>query len=247
MDLEIVGEGRTTKVYRDGDKAIKLYVNAPPDEAYDEAQRQTFAVESGLPVPKVLGVRQLQEGIALEMEYIQGTELIRPRMAKADRMIAFEQFVELQHTIHHVNADGQPMLSERLAWKIKQAPRLSDEQIRVLLNRLNALDNGKTNLCHGDFHPLNIIDDGKKLWIIDWVDAACGDPLADACRSYLLFRQYISRMAGVYLRLFCKTASVHQEDVLAWLPIVAAGRLSENLNDTETNFIMDIVHTNIAS
>jgi hypothetical protein len=40
LDLEIVGEGATTKIYRDGDTAIKLYVDAPPDEAYNEAERQ---------------------------------------------------------------------------------------------------------------------------------------------------------------------------------------------------------------
>ncbi len=33
LDLEIVGEGATTKIYRDGNMAIMLYVNAPPDEA----------------------------------------------------------------------------------------------------------------------------------------------------------------------------------------------------------------------
>jgi hypothetical protein len=33
LDLEVIGQGATTKIYRDGNTAIKLYVNAPSDEA----------------------------------------------------------------------------------------------------------------------------------------------------------------------------------------------------------------------
>lgn len=63
LDLEIIGQGATTKVYRDGNKAIKLYENAPANEAENEANRQRFAVNAGLPVPAVFGVRHLADGM----------------------------------------------------------------------------------------------------------------------------------------------------------------------------------------
>ena len=110
MNLQLIGQGKTTKVYHDGDKAIKLYVNAPPDEAYNEAKRQTFAVESGLPVPKVFGVRNLDNGVALEMEYIAGMELVRPKMDKDERRNAFKRFVHLQNEVHRIDASGEPLL-----------------------------------------------------------------------------------------------------------------------------------------
>ena len=37
LDLEIIGKGATTTVYRDGSRAIKLYVDAPHDEAENES------------------------------------------------------------------------------------------------------------------------------------------------------------------------------------------------------------------
>ncbi len=43
LNLEVVGQGATTKIYRDGGTAIKLYVNAPSEEANNEAERQRFA------------------------------------------------------------------------------------------------------------------------------------------------------------------------------------------------------------
>jgi thiamine kinase-like enzyme len=34
-------------------------------------------------------------------------------------------------------------------------------------------------LCHNDLHHLNILDDGDRLWLVDWEYGGCGDPLLD--------------------------------------------------------------------
>jgi len=34
-------------------------------------------------------------------------------------------------------------------------------------------------LCHNDLHHLNVIDDGDRLWLVDWEYGGCGDPLFD--------------------------------------------------------------------
>ena len=34
-------------------------------------------------------------------------------------------------------------------------------------------------LCHNDLHHLNILDDGERLWLVDWEYGGCGDPLFD--------------------------------------------------------------------
>ncbi len=34
-------------------------------------------------------------------------------------------------------------------------------------------------LCHSDLHHLNILDDGERLWLVDWEYGGCGDPLFD--------------------------------------------------------------------
>jgi thiamine kinase-like enzyme len=33
--------------------------------------------------------------------------------------------------------------------------------------------------CHGDFHPLNVIDTGDKVWLIDWPGLCMAEPLWD--------------------------------------------------------------------
>lgn len=242
LDLEIVGQGATTKIYRDGDMAIKLYVNAPPDEAEREAERQRFSYNAGLPVPAVFGIRRLDANtVALDMEYIDGQPLIQPRMGKDKRHKAILTLAKLQVMVHNVRADGLPKQVERLAWKIKNTDYLTPQLKNSLLSLLSQLDDGSDSLCHGDFHPLNILYDGRKHWLIDWVDATAGNTRADACRTYLIFKQHMSRSAGIYLRAFCQESNVKQDDVLIWLPIIAAARINENMDDKSRLWLLGLV------
>jgi len=242
LDLEVIGQGATTTIYRDGNKAVKLYVNAPPNEAENEADRQLFAFYAGLPVPAVIGVRRLDEkNVALYMELISGKPLFQPKMGKDERNDAINTLVKLQCMVHKVQAIGQPKQIDKILWKIKQTPHISASQKNQLLLSLERLDTGSNNLCHGDIHPLNILYDGNKHWIIDWVDSTAGNPLADACRTYLIFKQFMTRQAGIYLRAFCKEVNVKSEDILVWLPIIAATRLSESMDDKSRVWLMDIL------
>ena len=242
LDLEVIGQGATTTIYRDGSKAVKLYVNAPPDEAENEADRQRFALSAGLPVPAVIGVRQVNDNaIALDMQYINGKPLMQPQMGKNERCNAIDILVKLQCTVHKVTASGQPKQIEKLAQKIKQTQHISESKKSKILTTLERLDTNSDNLCHGDFHPLNILYDGSSHWIIDWVDATVGNPLADACRTYLIFKQFITRQAGIYLRSFCKEANVKSDDVLIWLPVITAARLNENMDDKSRIWLLNVI------
>jgi len=246
LNLEIIGEGATTKIYRDGNKAVKLYVNALAGEAQNEADRQSFAYNAGLPVPAVFGIEKLNEiETALYMEYIQGRTLIHAGMDRESRNNAIRILAKLQCMVHSVDGAGMPKQKDRLIWKIEHNRYLDTQVKERLLDTVHRLDSGRTNLCHGDFHPLNILYDGEKHWIIDWVDTTSGDALADACRTYLIFKQHLSRSSGIYLTSFCKEAKVKKEDILAWLPVIAAARLSENLKEKERSMLLGIVNDRI--
>ena len=245
-NLEIIGQGATTTVYRDGGKAIKMYVNAPPGEVENEAMLQSYAAKMGLPVPLVYGVREIDESTtALDMEYIPGKPLLHEGMNKDEGYAAIQTLVKLQCEVHAKNAPGLPTQKDRLSWKINRNSYIDAPAKERLLALLEDLETKSNKLCHGDFHPLNILYDGKEHWIIDWVDASSGSPLADACRTYIIFKQYLSHMAGVYLRYFCKEAGARQEDVLAWLPVIAAARMAEGVDERARVLLMGVVDEGI--
>ena len=86
-------------------------------------------------------------------------------------------------------------------------------------------------LCHGDFHPINVLGEASQPIVIDWPDACRGDPAADACRSYLLLKLHAQDIADPYLDAYCRIANVPQGKILDWLPWVAAARLAEDAPD----------------
>jgi aminoglycoside phosphotransferase (APT) family kinase protein len=100
-------------------------------------------------------------------------------------------------------------------------------------------------LCHGDFHPDNVIATVRGPVIVDWSNATAGNPLADVARSVLLARfgqlpdapglgralvRALGRLfARFYLRRYCALKGVGRADIEPWLTVVAAARLAERI------------------
>jgi thiamine kinase-like enzyme len=69
-------------------------------------------------------------------------------------------------------------------------------------------------LCHNDLHHLNILDDGKRLWIVDWEYGGCGDPLFDLA-SFLCQHESTHEERHVLLSAYAGDAAVPIELVEA--------------------------------
>jgi len=241
--LEVVTATTRTKVYRDRDRVLKLYINAPPGEVDNEARLQRFAYDAGLPVPAVHGVRTWEDGAsALEMAFIDGQPLLRLGMCTKERNHAIAELVKLQVRVHGVDGTGLRSQTDYLRRHVERNLGGAEHaQVRERLHILiDKLDTGGTALCHMDLHPFNVLFDGERHWIIDWADATVGDPLADACHTYLVIKEFFGRLAGVYLRLFCRETGATPEDVLAWHPVVAASNLVGQ-DDKGRAYLMGII------
>ena len=244
LDHNVAGKGTWAKVYRNGDVAEKHFYDAPIDIVEKEARNQAFAHKAGLPVPAVHGIRKLDDGtIVLDMAYISGKALMRFGMNENQMREVFTTLVKLQIEVHSVSAVSLPRMTERFKERIQDdSLHLAAQAKERLLTLLSSLDKGCTSLCHGDFHPLNVMFDGERHWIIDWTDAGAGNPLIDVARVYLLARCTLSSsVAEMYLRCYCREAKVNSEDVLAWLPIWAALRLAEKTTWRERIILRKIV------
>jgi aminoglycoside phosphotransferase (APT) family kinase protein len=61
-------------------------------------------------------------------------------------------------------------------------------------------------VCHGDFHPLNVVVDGDEASVIDWTDAGLGPREADVSRTLLLFHMAAIAASSALERIALKVA-----------------------------------------
>jgi aminoglycoside phosphotransferase (APT) family kinase protein len=227
----LLGAGKEAEVLAYGDAAIKLYRRPEAKlSAFREAAILAQIEPLGLPVPRLGGVVAIGERWGVVMDRVSGPPLAEALLAAGPDAVAsgIERMVDLQRRTHAAPGLGLVRLRDRLAGKLATAPDLEAADRARLLRRLDELPDGD-RLCHGDFHPFNLMGDPDALTIVDWPDATSGPPAADACRSYLLMRIAAPVLAEAYLSVYAKAAGMARDPILAWLPILAAARLSEGV------------------
>jgi aminoglycoside phosphotransferase (APT) family kinase protein len=132
-----------------------------------------------------------------------------------------------------------------LSTSSNRRPLLSSIKVAVL-DALSTLPDGD-RICHGDFHPGNILLTTGRTVVIDWIDASLGNPLADVARTTIIAlgaaasSQIPNSALSIIVRLF-HSAYLHnyfqlrpggEEEYRRWLPVIAAARLSENIPELE--------------
>jgi hypothetical protein len=125
---------------------------------------------------------------------------------------------------------AERMISRRpaaIAAIIRRATALGDGQQRNLLAELAGLPDGD-RLCHGDFHPWNILGPAARPLVIDWTSASRGSPAADVCRSYVLIKPTSPDLAAAYVDTYAQISGERREHIFRWLPVVAAGLIDFN-------------------
>jgi len=177
--------------WKDG-QVLKLFREREPigHELEMAATRAASAV--GLPVPAVIdGLIEVDDREGIVYERVDGPTMIQyledhpgSAIECADRM------ANLHVEIHQREAPDSLELPQnrfRLALAISQADGLSPGIRNAVLGVLDLLPSD-TVLCHGDFHPNNIMMSAGGPVAIDWSNGGRGNPLADFARSWLLSR-----------------------------------------------------------
>jgi Phosphotransferase enzyme family len=132
--------------------------------------------------------------------------------------------------VHRCSSGLIPSLRPKLEADITNAAQLPAATRNVLLGRRPRMPDGD-RLCHGDFHPFNVIGAVGKGVIIDWPNATRGAAQADVCRSFVLISSLSGALASDYVDAYARLSGEARDGILAWLPFVAAARLAEGVPD----------------
>jgi uncharacterized protein (TIGR02172 family) len=204
----IIGKGFTSEVYSWGEgRVLKLFHKGVARAKVEQEFRATQAVRSlGLPVPEAYELVEIDGRCGIVLDRIHGASLFEQVQARPWTLLrSVKQLAELQAKIHAREAPAA-LISQRewIQKGIDDAPDLTEQEKQQARRTLENLPDGKT-LCHGDFHPANIIITSGGPVIIDWGTATRGHPLGDvACTSRLMQTANLPRWAPFYTHLLLK-------------------------------------------
>ena len=225
-----LGTGKQAQVFEYSDDALKLYpLGGGKAAVFREAATLALVESLDLPAPRVRSAGLFDGAWGLVMSRAKGETFaaqLTNDPARRDEIV--DAMVALHRDIHrHVVRRAAP-LSGRLADNIERAPVLDPALRRRLLDAVAAMPEG-TALCHGDFHPMNIVGPPGSATVIDWLDASSGPPQADVSRSYMLMSLVVPELAEAYVERYAAAARSTREALLGPLPVTAAARLAEDV------------------
>jgi aminoglycoside phosphotransferase (APT) family kinase protein len=193
LDIELADGGRQKLIVRqhgDIDRASNPHIAA------DEFRLLQHLQSAELPVPTPFLVDQsntILDTPFLVVEYVEGQTDFTP----TNLSDFLRQFAATLAKIHQVEAvletlsflpTQNDLYTESLKAQPDKLEATTDEgRIRTILALVCPLtQHNPSCLLHGDYWPGNVLwNDGQLVAVIDWEDAAIGDPLADVANSRL--------------------------------------------------------------
>ena len=245
---QLIGLGRTAEIYAWGDdRALKLYhAGWPAATAEHEAEINRVVAALGVPAPAVDGVLALDGRAGVLFERLVGPSLLHQVAARPWMLVhAVHIFTDLHLAMHAPEVASRDLPSQRelLARRIRDASPVPDRVRETALRRLEQLPEGHA-LCHGDYHPDNVLVTPRGPIIVDWVSASRGHPLADVAQTELLLRigeppasivprRLLAAARGYvrrsYIRRYLRRRPARAEELAAWRLPIAVARLAEEI------------------
>lgn len=173
-------DGNVVKVMRSASQAARVQREA--------AALQALAGNQHL-APAFREVTEVGGRPALVSERVTGADFLAVLSRQPWLVLGVARSLGRAHAaMHEHSAPGSlPELNTELARHIESARALPPNLASEALARLRTLPSGD-RLCHGDYHPANVLGTLKAPVIIDWGDASRGAPVADVARTLLLLR-----------------------------------------------------------
>lgn len=263
QSLEALGPplacGRTAEIYAWGDGQILKLFHPQFTVNVREAELARSIHAIGIRTPAVGELMEIAGRPGILYERIDGISQLQRFQKQPWRLVGItRQLAELHADMHMRLAPGLPSQRQRILRRI-EGSALPEKLRATALQVLTSLpDDDK--LCHGDFHPDNILHTTQGPVIIDWMDATAGNPLADVARTYMILRfsglparqparwlqqQLRSRMCAIYLQHYRHLRPFDPQQLERWLIPVITIRLEENVTGETSALLRYLEQVNV--
>jgi aminoglycoside phosphotransferase (APT) family kinase protein len=244
--LTKIAEGREAEIFAwDSATVLKLYRSG--DWSHHAEQTALAILSKDGIAPALLGTVEIEGRPGILMERLDGIDMLALLERRPWRLFAHARsLAETQARIHDTQAslelpEARGLLGDRIRRAAALAPTLRDAALR----ELDTLPDGD-RLCHGDFHPGNVLFSRDRAAVIDWSSASRGDPIGDHARTALLmklgdpppgssrfFRTLVlvgrGLFASAYARAYLRSRPASAAARRSWGIVHAAARFAEGI------------------
>jgi aminoglycoside phosphotransferase (APT) family kinase protein len=242
-----IAQGRTAEIYSWDDRhVLKLFRDWCPADWVDyEAGIARAVHEAGVPSPAVGEIIEVHGRRGLIYERLEGVSMLQELNTRPWRAFELARLLaELQVQINRQSIPGLPSYKDRLRHDIHSTAHLSEGLREKVFAALDLLPEAQ-NLCHGDYHPGNILITKRGPVVIDWMNACSGRHWADVARTSMtltigakaagaqirpIVRVIVKLYYRTYLNRYLRIVPDTENEVDRWLPIIAAARLNEDIH-----------------
>jgi Ser/Thr protein kinase RdoA (MazF antagonist) len=195
--------------------------------------------------------------IGVIFERVDGRSMLEALLAGAQDPAAVGRSLAQQHARLHALSSAQ--LPEQREWLRQALACAPFDQCtrRRMADTLERLPSGD-RLCHGDFHPGNVLLSSTGPMLIDWYDAVRGSPIADVAQTSLLLlhaeppgmiaggmRAAVENLRAAvhhaYLAQYRDLRVVDERELEDWTLVVAAARLARSPNQPEHTALLAVI------
>ncbi|MFX1280496.1 MAG: aminoglycoside phosphotransferase family protein [Promethearchaeota archaeon] len=267
---EIIGKGRTAEViFWGNNKVLKLFYRDFSSESIDYQYKVDLLVGKIFPnCPKVFDKIEERSRIGIIYEYIEGKEL-REIMGRKIKTVgkALRMLAEVHSDLHKFEVADIHTQKEAFSIAIQKTDLLDKNQKKKILAYLEKLSDGN-KICHGDFHPENVLVSNGKFYVMDWGITYSGNPIGDVARTFYIlkyglapsdeytlrksiihrffFKRIKSLIANTYLKRYKELTGISLKEIKKWDLIIFAARLRDPV-PLEYDFLLEMIKKKIKS
>jgi thiamine kinase len=210
----LIARGESAEILKISDtEALKLFYPGHSLVAAVEEQEKTSSVRRVYVKAPWMDPPSRTDGrISLRMELIRGRPL-SGRLWISDLRERGLSLGMMHRDLHVRPSEGLPRAGSIYEPAVGELPGLSEELRGRLLDWLRSRRDDR--LCHGDFHPGNVLQTTGEWRLIRWREAFAGDPLADIALTLAALRR-TPGLSNWYLKGYFAREAPPRDDLARW-------------------------------
>jgi Ser/Thr protein kinase RdoA (MazF antagonist) len=235
----IIGVGNTATVYDwEPNKVIKLFNSGYPKNSVEREYHNAVVLQDKkFSKPLVYDLIKVDNQYGIVYDKLQGESLLDSLLQTQNINESAKILADLHQEILQNDIQDVPDYKDFLRHNLERVSWTSLKEKEKIFHMLNALPDG-TTLCHGDFHPGNVILTPEKPVVIDFMNICRGDYYYDVARTVFLIEytpvppipgdvETLKKLKMTLADAYLKYMKVTRDEISKVLPVIIASRAGE--------------------